>query len=227
VITVGAIDDQGAKDVSDDVLAPWSSRGVTQDGFAKPDLVAPGAHIVGPLAPYSDFASMCPACIVDSRYFRIGGTSMAAPIVAGIAADLLSVHPEWTPDQLKGALTHKDGDSGNLRLTADGAWEVAADKAIDATEGELVSNVGLEPNELIDPATGAIDYTRASWKRASWKSFDDDPFAMYTRASWRCVCDEMTGGVLPTRASWKQAEWESFLGETPTSPVPTKTGKRK
>jgi serine protease AprX len=233
VITVGAIDDQGTKDVADDVLAPWSSRGVTQDGFAKPDLVAPGAHIVGPLAPYSDFASLCPACIVDNRYFRIGGTSMAAPIVAGIAADLLSVHPEWTPDQVKGALTYNSGElnelgepDANLRETADGAWEVAADKAMNAADDELVANVGLEPNELIDPATGAIDYTRASWKRASWKSFDDDPFAMYTRASWKCVCDEMTGGVLPTRASWKQASWSSFLGETPTSPVPTGKGSK-
>jgi serine protease AprX len=232
VITVGAVDDQGTKDITDDRLAPWSSRGVTQDGFAKPDLVAPGAHIVGPLAPRSDFAALCPACIVDERYFRIGGTSMAAPIVAGIAADLLSVHPEWTPDQVKGALTYngegldEDGEpKTNLRVTADGAFEVAADKAMGASADELVANVGLEPNELIDPATGGIDYARASWKRASWKSVDD-PLA-WTRASWRCVCEEMTGGALPTRASWKQASWASFLGETPESPVPTRRGGKK
>jgi serine protease AprX len=232
VITVGAVDDQGTKDVTDDRLAPWSSRGVTQDGFAKPDLAAPGAHIVAPLAPQSDFASLCPACVVDERYFRIGGTSMAAPIVAGIAADLLSVHPEWTPDQLKGALTYNSGGldeagdpDANLRVTADGAWEVAADKAMDASEHELVANVGLEPNELIDPATGAIDYARASWRRASWKAVDD-PLA-WSRASWRCVCDGMTGGVLPSRASWKATAWESFMGETPTSPAPTlKPGRR-
>jgi serine protease AprX len=232
VITVGAVDDQGTKDISDDRLAPWSSRGVTQDGFAKPDLVAPGAHIVGPLAPRSDFAALCPACIVDERYFRIGGTSMAAPIVAGIAADLLSVHPEWTPDQVKGALTYNSGElnelgepDANLRLTADGAWEVAADKAMDASEDELAANVGLEPNELIDRRTGGIDYARASWKRASWKSVDD-PLA-WTRASWRCVCEGVTGGVVPSRASWKQSTWASFLGETPTSPAPTARGKKK
>lgn len=230
VITVGAVDDQGTKDVTDDVLAPWSSRGVTQDGYVKPDLVAPGAHIVAPLAPQSDFASLCPACIVDERYFRIGGTSMAAPIVAGIVADLLSVHPEWTPDQVKGALTHnsvgEDGEvDSNMRLTADGAWEVAADKAMDAADHELVANVGLQPNELIDPATGDIDYARASWRRASWKTIDD-PLA-WTRASWKCVCDDMTGGVMPSRASWKAATWESFMGETPSSPVPTlKPGRR-
>ena len=60
VITVGAVDDQGTKTTGDDSLAPWSSRGVTQDGFAKPDIVAPGAHIVAPLAPDSDFAVAVP-----------------------------------------------------------------------------------------------------------------------------------------------------------------------
>src|SRR3954471_12805284 len=103
-ITVGAVDDRGTKDTLDDTLAPWSSRGVTQDGFTKPDLVAPGAHIVAPLAPGSDFASACPACLVDGRYFKLSGTSMAAPIVAGIAADLLSAHPAWKPEDVKGAL---------------------------------------------------------------------------------------------------------------------------
>ena len=36
---------KGTKDTGDDRLVAWSSRGVTQDGFAKPDLLAPGAHI--------------------------------------------------------------------------------------------------------------------------------------------------------------------------------------
>jgi hypothetical protein len=157
---------------------------------------------------------------------------MAAPVVAGIAADLLSVHPGWTPDQVKGALTYNSGEldelgepDANLRRTADGAWEVAADKAIDADEDELAANTGLEPNALIDPATGDIDYARASWKRASWKLVDD-PLA-WTRASWRCVCDGMTGDVLPSRASWKQASWASFMGETPESPIPTHGNGKK
>jgi serine protease AprX len=228
VITVGAVDDQGTKEATDDVLAPWSSRGVTQDGFSKPDLVAPGAHIVAPLAPDSDFGSLCKACVVHDRYFRIGGTSMAAPIVAGIAADIVSVHPDWTPDQVKGALTYHDADRedrSNLRETRDGSWEVAADRAIEADEDELVGNEGLEPNALIDPATGEIDYARASWKRASWKALDD-PLA-FTRASWKCECAGMTGGATPSRASWKQAAWASFMGETPDSPTPRGRGKRK
>ena len=29
---------------------------------------------------------------------------MAAPMIAGLVADLLQVHPGWTPDQVKGDL---------------------------------------------------------------------------------------------------------------------------
>src|SRR5207237_492465 len=59
VITVGAVDDRGTKDTTDDVRATWSSRGRTQDGFAKPDLYAPGVHVAATLAPGSDFKSLC------------------------------------------------------------------------------------------------------------------------------------------------------------------------
>ena len=37
----------------------WSSRGITRDGFAKPEIHAPGAGIVSTLAPNSKFARLC------------------------------------------------------------------------------------------------------------------------------------------------------------------------
>ena len=42
VISVGGMDDRGSRTRDDDILAPWSSRGVTQDGVRKPDVLAPG-----------------------------------------------------------------------------------------------------------------------------------------------------------------------------------------
>ena len=44
--------------------------------------MAPGAHIVSTLAPDSAFQYLCPTCIVGGAYFKAGGTSMAAPVVA-------------------------------------------------------------------------------------------------------------------------------------------------
>ena len=37
-------------------------------------------------------------------YIKLSGTSLSAPIVSGIAADVLALRPGLTPDQLKGAL---------------------------------------------------------------------------------------------------------------------------
>ena len=60
VISVGATDEVGTADPGDDTLAAFSSRGVTQDGVAKPNVVAPGARIVAPLAMGSAFQTLCP-----------------------------------------------------------------------------------------------------------------------------------------------------------------------
>lgn len=211
VISVGAVDTMGTKRTADDALASWSSRGTTQDGIVKPEVVAPGAHIVGPYAPNSEFGELCPTCIVDGEYFKVGGTSMSAAIVSGVVAGLLEQHPEWTPDQVKGALVN------NLRRMADGKYEVDAEKAAKAKKKELVSNVGLTPNELVNPATGDIDYSRASWSRASWSRVEGDRAswsraswsrASWSRASWSCDCAvAVTGEVDPDRASWSRASW--------------------
>jgi serine protease AprX len=53
VITVGATGTQGSKSAADDTLAPWSAYGHTLDGFAKPELSAPGRMLVSavPMGP--------------------------------------------------------------------------------------------------------------------------------------------------------------------------------
>jgi serine protease AprX len=203
-ISVGAVDDLGTKITKDDVLASWSSRGVSQDGFRKPDVLAPGAHLVSLLAPDSDFARECPSCIVSGQYIRLGGTSMAAAVTSGVVADLLQLHPAWTPDQVKAVLT------GTARTVSSGR-EVAADIALRADPKAYANpNAGLTPNTLLDAATGDIDYTRASWSRASWSNAVDPLRASWSRASWSCACSLVDSGTIdPARASWSRASWSS------------------
>ena len=204
VITVGAVDDQGTKTTTDDTIADWSSRGVTQDGFAKPDVLAPGAHIVSTLAHGSAFESLCASCIRAGDYFQAGGTSMAAPIVSGAAADILAAHPSWTPDMVKGSIVN------TLRTLPGGGKELYATYAWSASGSTLVSNQGLTPNTLVDPGTGDIDYSRGSWTRGSWTTATDPLRASWSRASWSCDCSlTATGEVDPARASWSRASWST------------------
>ncbi len=208
VLTVGAVDEQGTNRTSDDVTASWSSQGTTQDGFAKPDVLAPGAHIVSTLAPGSDFASSCPSCVTGGAYFQASGTSLAAPIVAGIAADLVAAHPDWTPAQVKGAIVH------TATSVSDGAHEVNAAAANAAGGDQLTSDENLTPSTLIDPDTGSIDYSTASWSTASWSTATDSQTASWSTASWSCVdCSPAApGNVDPTTASWSTLGWTTMWG---------------
>jgi serine protease AprX len=201
VITAGAVDDRGTRDISDDVLAPWSSRGLTQDGVRKPEVLAPGTRLVAPLAPGSDFTELCPECVVDGGYFRLSGTSMAAAVVSGAAALVVEENPHWSPDRVKGAIVSTLADVPGAGAELD----VAA-----ALDGRGVANAGLTPNTLVSPETGLIDWTRASFRRASFRTAEDTPFdATWSRASFRCDCSlTPSGAVDPNRGSFRAAGFQ-------------------
>lgn len=86
VIAVGAVDANG-------MIAPFSSPGPSYDGRIKPEVCALGVQ--------NWHAANTPG---DSDYRRGSGTSFATPLVAGVAALLLEIYPEWTPAQVRSAL---------------------------------------------------------------------------------------------------------------------------
>jgi serine protease AprX len=220
VLTVGATDTNGTADDSDDWVPSWSSQGTTQDGFTKPDVLAPGDHVITTLSPGSDFASECPSCIINNDYFQLSGTSLAAPVVSGIVADLAADHPGWSPDQIKGAIV----DSANP--IANGAGVEVDAAAADRDYGAPLADQNLTPSTMLDPGTGDIDYNAASWSAASWSSATDPLAASWSAASWSCEdCSapadptdgsgsgtgDTGGGVAPTAASWSSLGWASLF----------------
>ena len=74
-ITVGALGHAGSR-----VVASFSSRGPTQDGRIKPDIMAPGSSTVSAAGDASTTATI-EAAVSKS----LSGTSMAAPTIAGNA----------------------------------------------------------------------------------------------------------------------------------------------
>ena len=200
IITVGGVDDRGTRSRDDDILAPWSSRGVTQDGFQKPDVLAPGQRLVSALAIGSDFEKLCRRCVVGRAYFRLSGTSMSTAVVSGVAALMLEKRPGLTPNQVKGAMLSTLYNVPGTGASVD---------ALAALDGTGTANQGLTPNNLIDPATGQIDWTRASFRRASFRDAAGSSLsASWTRASFRCDCGLMASGeVDPTRVSFRRVSF--------------------
>jgi minor extracellular serine protease Vpr len=78
---------------NEDIIAGFSGRGPTPfTALLKPEVVAPGVNV------YSS--------VFGNTFAFFQGTSMATPHVAGSAALLLDLHPNWSPDDVKSALAN-------------------------------------------------------------------------------------------------------------------------
>ena len=75
-----------------DTAAVFTSRGTALAGNVKPDVSAPGGSI---------FSA---AVGTGNQGVTNSGTSMAAPMTAGVAALVLAEHPSWNPQQVKAAI---------------------------------------------------------------------------------------------------------------------------
>ncbi|HWI52911.1 MAG TPA: S8 family peptidase [Symbiobacteriaceae bacterium] len=170
VITVGALDDNGTVSGLDDSLAFFSGVGVTQDGFGKPEIIAPGRKIVSLLAGNNVTLAQRFPERVTGRYIRLSGTSMASPVVAGAAALLLQRYPSLTPDQVKTVLVGSARPYGGQPSGTAPLLDVKAALALAGAGPVAPANQGLTWNTTIDPATGAVNWSNAYWENAYWES---------------------------------------------------------
>jgi hypothetical protein len=122
-----------------DVMAAFSSRGGPGQtlGISKPDITAPGVNILAGHSPMPAFPFTGGAGAPGQYFQAIGGTSMAAPHVAGAAVLLKQMHPDWTPGQIKSA----------LMMTA---WT-----------DDVVKEDGATPADPFDYGSGRLDLTKA------------------------------------------------------------------
>jgi subtilisin family serine protease len=111
-----------------DVISDFSSRGPRIGDYAvKPDIAAPGGDIVSARAKGTPLGDDDP---INDYYCRMSGTSMATPHVAGAAAILAELHPNWRADQLKAALMSTSKRLGNAGIFDEGAGRVDVARAV-------------------------------------------------------------------------------------------------
>lgn len=101
VICVAAYDDQNSG-VTNGPMAGFSSRGLAGAPNTYPDISAPGASILAPCR------LTLPICATgtngSNEYATLSGTSMAAPHIAGIVAQMLQANPSLTPAEVEDIL---------------------------------------------------------------------------------------------------------------------------
>jgi len=185
VITVGADDIGGTNGTGNDAAAPWSAWGYSYDGFAKPEVSAPGRFMVGPVPGDSMLATTRPESMVAPGYEELSGTSFAAPVVSGLAAYLLALNPKWKPDDVKGAimLSAKPVPNATPMSVGVGLVDLAA-------AGQV--NGPPNPNEALDKFVHPVK--------------DAGPIPVFDTAAWQAAALKDPNWDTPT---WNNKAWNS------------------
>jgi len=222
VITVGATDTQQTADVTDDVVADYSSVGPTLfDEVAKPDLVAPGNRLIslrtqgsyidttypGNVIPLADFAPTAPAG-TESNYLKLSGTSTSAPVVAGAAALMIGKDPSLTPDDVKVRLMGTADHVADASVHQQGAGTLDVDGALAATaradgwalsaflgDGKKFFKNG-DYNKWEQRAWQKYGWTKYKWTKYKWTKYK------WTKYKWT--------DIAWTKYKWTKYKWTKY-----------------
>jgi subtilisin family serine protease len=124
-------------------MAAFSSRGPILGGggdLLKPDLGAPGVDVLAAVAPPGN----------RGRDFDLySGTSMASPHVAGLAALLMQLEPDWSPMAIKSALMTTATDVLD-EFAGTAAADAAATRAFAQGAGHVKPKSAADPGLVYD-----------------------------------------------------------------------------
>jgi serine protease AprX len=207
VITVGAMKTMGTLTRLDDLIASYSSKGPTLiDHVAKPDIVAPGNRIISLEASKSLVRASAGVNGIlysyyqnpsskgySANYYRLSGTSMAAPMVSGAAALMLNKDSRLSPDAIKARLmktatknfpqesTAVDPITGIMYTSQYDIFTVGAGYldvwgALNSTDSVPAGGTAASPVAVYDSSTNTVTIVNAStavWStHAVWGTTD-------------------------------------------------------
>jgi serine protease AprX len=222
VITVGAVDQRQTADPTDDFRAPWSAYGHTADGYAKPDLSAPGRFMIMPVPSGATIPLTKPERVVAPGYMWMSGTSFSAPMVAGAAAQILARHPSFTPDDVKGALMVSAEYLSSQGISV-GVGTLDAKAAVAVTDPgnpneelnkflKSSSNGGgryFDESNWTETVKANSNWTQSNWTTGKWStakwSSSNWVSSNWTQSNWTAYTYTDSNWV---QSSWSQAGWD-------------------
>ncbi|WP_299568440.1 S8 family serine peptidase [uncultured Shewanella sp.] len=143
-----------------DTINSSSSRGPNgNQNMLKPDLAAPGTNILSAYSPDDG----------GEDFNMISGTSMASPHVAGAAAMMRQLHPDWSANDIKTALTSTSTVDGILD---DDATTAASPFAMGAGRMDLDAAAKAvltfdKPSIAADSCVGPCTFTRTVYNKSN------------------------------------------------------------
>jgi minor extracellular serine protease Vpr len=140
-----------------------SSRGPNgNENILKPDLAAPGTNILSAYSPDDG----------GEDFNAITGTSMASPHVAGAAALMRQLHPDWTALDIKTALTSTATMAGILdddATTPANPFDMGAGRMdLDAAAKAVLTFD--KPSIAADSCVGPCTFTRTVYNKSNVKT---------------------------------------------------------
>jgi hypothetical protein len=162
--------------------------------------------MVGPIPAGSTIAAVKAANLVGTDRIQLSGTSFSAPVISGTVADMLSRHPGWTPDQVKGALMRTARAVRGTTSAAAGLGEITATRAVgssltpnpNAGIDRFVTGSGGSGNSFDAMSWASAAKASMSWNSMSWAD------QSWSDLSWS---DQAWDAMSWTDMSWSSMSW--------------------
>jgi serine protease AprX len=216
LIAVGAADTQGTVTTDDDTVAVFSQRSRTR----KPDLVAPGVHIVSLRDPNSWIDQTYSSTgLVGTRFFRGSGTSQAAAVVSGAAALLLSQRPSLNPDQVKWLLNSSAHELNDTLPSAQGHGELNLSSTLTAPTPLAVAAAQVYApsvgNGSLEASRGSIHLVMNGVALTGERDIMGQAFDPTAMAALEAAGQSWSGGVWNGQ-TWSGQSWsgQSWSGQS-------------
>jgi hypothetical protein len=165
----------GSSTVHADNIHPYSSRGPSEDGNFKPQIIAPGSA-VSTVPTWQDPATACLPYTCPAGYAMFNGTSMASPQAAGAAALLVSAAKQAgvqsQPAQLRTAMNstarfidhYQAYEQGNGLIDVEKAWALLQQNPKTVSISSSVQVHTVLSGFLATPGVGVGIYDREGVK---------------------------------------------------------------